>query len=145
MSFRSRKDTTYLGIIGFIILIAFSGLIMPIFIGASRDSVVRVLIFIITIVFLLWFIFSMKYTLLDDHLLVKSAFLRKRIPYKDITGIRRINSIGEMLTGYQLLTSKKGLEISYKTGMIGNVKISPDKEEEFLTNLQKNCSNLSIK
>jgi len=145
MLFKSRKDSSYLSMMGIIILGAFSGLILPILIGSSNNIVVPSLIFGATVGFLLWFIFSMKYTLLEDHLLVKSAFISKQIPYKNIRSIREINSIGEMLTGYQLLTSKRGLEISYHTGVIGSVKISPVNQEKFLVLLLEHCPNVQKK
>ena len=49
-----------------------------------------------------------------------------------------------MLSGFQLLTAKKGLEISYNSGVVGSVKISPQDEEAFLAELKKREPHVNI-
>jgi len=117
----------------------FAGLILPLILSEERTTselITRISIFVASVLFILWFVFSMRYTLLNQHLLVKSAFIKSRIPYDDITMVSHINSTLDMLSGYQLLTAKKGLAISYKTGIIGSVKISPIEKELFLSELK---------
>lgn len=144
MIFSSRKDSVYLGVIGLVSLIAFLTLILPIILGSTENIISPIISFIVIDGVLLWFIFSMKYTLLENELLVKSAFFKKRIQYADITGVRQFSGIGEMLTGYQLLTSKDGIEISYNSGVVGSVKISPDEQNSFLIELQNRCPGIRI-
>lgn len=148
MTFRSRKDSTFITMIAVIVLIMFSSLILPLILESERttsDVITKVSIFTVSLAFILWFVFSMKYTFLDQHLRVRSAFISKRIPYQDITIITHINSTADMLSGFQLLTAKKGLEISYRTGMIGSVKISPKEEDLFLSEMKKHCATVEVK
>ncbi|KYD25219.1 hypothetical protein B4110_3001 [Parageobacillus toebii] len=43
-----------------------------------------------------------------------------------------------------MLSSASGIEIFYKSGILGSVKISPKEKELFLSELKKRCPNAII-
>ena len=147
MHFSAKKDKTYLSIMGLLSLFIFVSLILPLITNIDwtvQTAVIRCVIFGGSIAFLSWFILSLSYTFHENHLLVKGAFIQKQIPYDHITNVRHIDGISEMLSGFQLLTAKKGLEISYNSGVVGSVKISPQDEEAFLAELKKREPHVNI-
>jgi len=111
----------------------------------KTDLIIDISIPVVLIACILWYTFSVKYIITDKYLIVKGAFFSSRILYKDILFVSHINKILDTLIGYRLMTAKKGLEIAYKTGLIGSGKISPADEEVFLSELQKRCPNLEVK
>lgn len=148
MVFHSRKDAAYLSVMAVIILIIFSGVLLPVLLGSVAsvgEKTVRIFLFSLSLGFLLWFIYSMKYTFHEKHLLVRGAFIRSRIPYENITSVSSLSGFLQTMSGFQMLTARSGLEISYDKGNIGGVKISPQNEEEFLVELQKRCPNMKVK
>jgi hypothetical protein len=89
-------------------------------------------IFIFSVGFLLWVSFSINYIFQENHLLVKAGPIRKRILYSEITSIRPTEDI---LTGYRILSSIDALAISYQSGLMGEIKISPRDKDVFLAEL----------
>lgn len=148
MHFSAKKDTSYLTMIGVLLLFIFISLILPLILNTDwtvNTFIIRCVIFGASVAFISWFILSMTYTFHENYLLVKGAFIHKQIAYDQITNVRHIDGISEMLSGFQLLTAKKGLEISYETGVIGSVKISPQDEAKFLAELKKRNPAVNIK
>lgn len=85
---------------------------------------------------MLWTFFGIKYVIHDDHLYVQGGPIRSRIRYSDIT---KVTSSMDLYAGLKLVTSKKGIEIHYRTALLGSVKISPNELELFLAELKKRC------
>jgi len=98
-------------------------------------------IFIISVGFILWIAISIKYVFYEDYLLVKGGPFRSKIPYQTITKTSPTNDI---FTGYRILSSKDGLQLFYKSAMLGSVKISPKNRRDFITELKKRCPNAEI-
>lgn len=88
---------------------------------------------------ILWFFLSMKYILHSDYLHVRGGPFSSKIKYNNITRVKDGHSI---LVGYRILTSRDSIEIFYKTGLIGSVKISPKDKDLFIQELTKRCPHL---
>lgn len=148
MTFHSKIDGYYKICMLMLFLLVLGTLVLPVIFDTEAnktDLIIGISIPVILIACILWYTFSVKYIITDKYLIVKGAFFRSRILYKDILFVSHINKILDTLIGYRLMTAKKGLEIAYKTGLIGSVKISPADEEVFLSELQKRCPNLEIR
>lgn len=96
-------------------------------------------IFILTVVFLLWISFSISYTFQENHLLVKTGPIKKRIQYNEITSVRPTKDI---FTGFRILSSIDALAISYQSGIMGEIKISPKDKAAFLIELRERVPSL---
>lgn len=109
--------------------------LLPLFLDEQKEPfgiVLMLSIFILSAGFLLWLIFSISYVFQENHLLVKAGPLRKRILYSEISSIRPTKDI---LTGYRILSSIDALAISYQSGLMGEIKISPRDKDVFLAEL----------
>ncbi|MEH7249470.1 PH domain-containing protein [Neobacillus niacini] len=123
----------------FVILAVF---IIPLSLDKERtiiDTIIVLSLCVLSIGFILWSAFSIKYVFYQDHLFVKGGLFRSRIPYEEIT---RILTTKEIFTGYRLLSSKDGIEIYYKSSSLGSVKISPKDIELFISEIKKRCPNV---
>ncbi|MEH7112475.1 PH domain-containing protein [Neobacillus niacini] len=123
----------------FVILAVF---IIPLSLDKERtiiDTIIVLSLCVLSIGFILWSAFSIKYVFYQDHLFVKGGLFRSRIPYEEIT---RILTTKEIFTGYRLLSSKDGIEIYYKSSSLGSVKISPKDIEIFISEIKKRCPNV---
>jgi hypothetical protein len=83
--------------------------------------------------------FTTNYTFLDDELLCKSFIFRKRIEYQKIT---RIEVNRKFFVGLKLSLAIKGMVISYDSG--SELFITPENEEEFISDLQFKNSSILI-
>lgn len=144
MTFRSKIDKYFiisLFIYTFIIAVVS---FFPFFIEDEypiEAPIIMITIFISSVGFLAWCGFAVKYTFYEDYLLVKGGPFRSKISYKDIT---KVSPTTELLTGYRILSSKDAIELFYKTGTFGSVKISPKDKEKFIIELEKRCKNIKI-
>jgi len=148
LTFRSKIDGYYKILTSILLVVVLGTFILPVIFDSEAnktDLIICVLISVGLIGSILWYTFSVKYTFNDKHLIVKGAFFRSRILYKDIIFVSHLEKTLDTLVGYRLMTAKSGLEIAYKTGLMGSVKISPEDEELFLLELKKRCPNLQIK
>ncbi|WP_062678781.1 PH domain-containing protein [Parageobacillus toebii] len=144
MVFRAKIDSFFTFIMSFSILVIIGVFLIPLFLDKTRtmfDTVIVFSLLIISVGFIVWSVLSIKYVFYDDYLLVKGGAFRSRISYKDITKVSPTNDI---FTGYRLLSSASGIEIFYKSGILGSVKISPKEKELFLSELKKRCPNAII-
>ncbi|MGM7700609.1 PH domain-containing protein [Pseudalkalibacillus sp. Hm43] len=144
MRFETKYDGTFLSIIGGTIIMILGVFLIPLFLEESLTAIeiiVSLSIVIGVIGSLLWLMFSTSYTLLDNHLLVISGPIRSKIPYEEIT---RIAPTSQIIVGYRILTSKDAIDISYKSGWMGSVKISPKQKERFVGELFKRCPNAKV-
>lgn len=141
MTFKVKRDRFFMSIIYFIILLILFVTFVPVLvIGYMEDKIeflpllILFLIDLITVVFILWIIYDMKYIFYDDYLFVKGGPFRSKIPYSKITGFHETKNIW---IGYRLCSSKDALEIFYTTGIMGSVIISPENKERFIEELEK--------
>ncbi|AGK54474.1 PH domain-containing protein [Bacillus sp. 1NLA3E] len=135
MVFRSRIDKYFLLMISIAIIALGLACLFPLFLDGEKEPFAIVLmlsIFILSVGFLLWVSFSISYVFQENHLLVKAGPLRKRILYSEISSIRPTKDI---LTGYRILSSIDALAISYQSGLIGEIKITPRDKDVFLAEL----------
>ncbi|BDG46013.1 PH domain-containing protein [Parageobacillus sp. KH3-4] len=144
MVFRAKIDSFFIFIMSITILVLSGVLLIPLFTDKTRTMLDTVIVFsllIISVGFITWSVFSIKYVFYDDYLLVKGGPFRSRILYQEIT---KVSPTKDIYTGYRLLSSKSGIEIFYKSGTLGSVKISPKENELFLSELKKRCPNVII-
>lgn len=144
MVFRAKIDSFFISIMSITILVMSSALLIPIFLDkkiSMLDTIIVFSLFIITVGFIIWSAFSIKYIFYDDYLFVKGGPFRSRILYQEIT---KVSPTKDIYTGFRLLSSKSGIEIFYKSGTFGSVKISPKENELFLSELKKRCPNVII-
>ncbi|MCT2536896.1 PH domain-containing protein [Aquibacillus koreensis] len=144
MHFKAKIDRFYIIFITISILILGLATILPIILDQDAPLLAQFImigLFIVLTTFILWITFTIEYVLLDEYLLVKGGPFRSRIRYATIT---RISRTKDMYSGYRLLTARNGLEIFYKTAILGSVKISPKKEQRFISELKKRCPNVKM-
>lgn len=142
MVFQSKIDKYYLYVIVSAIIIIGVACILPLFLDKQIDIygiVIMLTIFFLTVVFLLWISFSISYTFQENHLLVKTGPIKKRIKYNEITSVRPTKDI---FTGFRILSSIDALAISYQSGIMGEIKISPKEKDAFLTELRERIPSL---
>ncbi|MFC0190144.1 PH domain-containing protein [Fictibacillus aquaticus] len=95
-------------------------------------------LYIFTMGVILWVSFFFKYTLHNEYLLVKGGPAKSRILYSDITKVAPVDNI---YTGFRMHSSRNSIEVFYKTGWTGSVKISPKNQKLFIDELKKRCPN----
>lgn len=135
MVFRSKIDKYFLLVISIAIIVLGLACLFPLFLDGQKEPygiVLMLSIFIFSVGFLLWVSFSINYIFQENHLLVKAGPIRKRILYSEIASIRPTEDI---LTGYRILSSIDALAISYQSGLMGEIKISPRDKDVFLAEL----------
>ncbi|MGF3102919.1 PH domain-containing protein [Rossellomorea sp. DUT-2] len=144
MKFRSKIDRFFISVIFIsLLLISIVYLIPLILLGRPTilNIIVVVSLFAISAGIIIWTGFFQHYEMCEDFLYIKGGPFRSRIFYGDLTRVRATRDIS---TGYRVLSSRDALEIYYRTGLWGSVKISPREKELFLSELDKRCSHLFI-
>lgn len=119
--------------------------LLPFFLEGEKDKfalIIMLSIFILSAGFILWISFYIRYEFHEDYLLVKSGPIRKRIPYSEITSIRPTKDI---FTGFRLMSSMDGLAISYRTALMGEIKISPKDKKRFIEELKARVPGLVVR
>lgn len=122
-----------------VIVILYVFLIPYIFIYNEKtiaDTIGVLLLSFITLGYILWCAFDIKYIFYPDHLFVKGGLFRSSIPYKKIS---KISNAKDISTGYRLLSSKDAIEIFYSSRFADSVKISPKNKELFISEIKKRC------
>jgi len=109
----------------------------------STGETIKVLILLLfSLIIILWPLFDIRYEFFEQYLFIKGGPVRSKILYEDITIVKSIYfTVGDTLAGYRVLGSRDGIEINYKTGIMGHVRISPERREEFLAELKKRAPN----
>ncbi|SDO49002.1 PH domain-containing protein [Alkalicoccus daliensis] len=143
MTYQAKRDSTFTLLIIGIILLTAASCFLPVIFTAGRVSASEIIIlsaiFIFTSSFVLWISFSMSYALKETYLHLQAGPIKKKISYKDLTEVKQTKNI---LIGFRLLSSKDALELFYKTSILGSVKISPARQEEFVTELLKRAPHM---
>lgn len=144
MVFRSSIDKYFLLVIGIAIIVLAFACLFPLFLDGKIEPFGMLLMFsmfFLTTGFLLWISFSISYIFQEKYLLVKAGPLSKRIPYSEMISIRPTKDI---LTGYRILSSVDALALSYQSGLMGEIKISPKDKEKFIEELKARVSGLRV-
>lgn len=145
MRFKTKRDSFFVSIWLFTILISNAIIIIPIFLVEDTSSIDFIIVFLIDLVitgFLLWVMLDISYVLKEDYFFVKCGIFRSKIRYIDITKVTLKTNIW---VGYRVLSSRDAIEIHYKTGLLGSVKISPEQTDLFIEELQKRNKRIDIK
>lgn len=146
MIFRSKIDKFFINLL-LIIVLSIGGLaFLPFYFNGIKNNItpnlISMMILFLTIGFMLWTSFSIKYVFNEDFLLVKGGPIKSRIRYENITNV---SPTTDVFTGYRILSSRDALEIFYKNALLGSVKISPENQKAFVDELKRRCPNLHIK
>jgi uncharacterized membrane protein YdbT with pleckstrin-like domain len=144
MKFKVKRDTSFTLLMIIILIIVDSIIFIPTFFvddHTSWDWMALVLIAFLTTAFLIWIWADIRYEMREDYLFVKGGPFRSRIAYNDIT---RITMSKNIWFGYRLLASMDAIEIHYKTGLLGSVKISPEEREVFIEELKKRNPSIKV-
>lgn len=145
MIFKAKIDKYYIKFIAIMILVLALAILFPLFFEGGDDVIVIIVlltIFIVTVFFVLWSTFSIKYEFTNDHLFIKGGPYRSKIPYEKMKKIAYTN---EILIGYRVMSSKEGVELFYTTALLGSVKISPLEQDAFIDELVKRCPTIEVK
>ncbi|MFJ8065914.1 PH domain-containing protein [Psychrobacillus sp. NPDC096426] len=147
MTFRSKRDRTFIGFISVAIIIIALATLLPamfeIFTQVPDMTAVwiTIVLFLLCTGFIGWISFDIEYTFKDDYLFVRGGPFRSKIPYEDITKVKPTSNI---LAGYRILSSKDALEIHYKKALTGSVIISPERQEVFLQVLVEKAPHIHL-
>ncbi|QXE03227.1 PH domain-containing protein [Terribacillus sp. DMT04] len=144
MIFRSKVDAFFVNFILIVLAIVALACFWPLMFMKGVTWLAAFLMiaaFSLMVSILIWPIFSIKYVFCQKHLFVKGGLFRSRISYGDII---KVEATKDIFTGYRILSSRDALELYYKTGIAGSVKISPELKKEFLSELQKRCPHVRV-
>ena len=139
LEFRPRTDrffVTFLSVVSLSILAVF---IVPLLLDKDRTAAATAVLLTLcalSVAFVLWIAMTVKYAFYPEYLYVRGGPFRSRIPYREIT---RVAPTRDMLSGYRLMTARDGIEIFYRSALLGSVKISPRDAEGFLDELRRRC------
>ncbi|MFD1019587.1 PH domain-containing protein [Thalassobacillus hwangdonensis] len=145
MVFRSRVDRFFVIFIVIVVTLLGAVSFLPVMIedDPSLSTVAGMTFtFVLLATFVVWWGFSVKYVLHEDYLFVRGGPFRSRIPYQDIT---LVSSSSDIFTGYRVLSARDGIEIFYKQGLWGSVKISPKNQQAFINELKQRCLNATFR
>ncbi len=135
--FRSEMDRTVKIFLSLVTLILAGVTLVPIlFIPKVPLEAIIILsmTFLFSVMLIFWPFLQIKYILYEKYLLVIGGPFRSKIPYENIT---KITDNHDIWTGYRILSAKNGIEIFYKNGFWGSIKISPDNKQKFISELVK--------
>jgi hypothetical protein len=144
MVFRSRRDRFFRNFILIGIVIVLLAYILPLFLDSqvtTSDTIVVLLLMVVTVGFLVWVSFSIQYVFREKYLVVRAGPLWRRIPYEEIT---KVAPTKDIFTGFRMLSARDALEVSYKTALFGGVKISPLDHEGFIKELKRRCPDVRV-
>lgn len=141
LKFISKMDKKFKGFfIGFAIFIILFFIFIAILDGATiskADWLTLIITMFVVILFVAWLLVDIRYVLREDHLYIRGGFLFTKIKYEDIEGYRLFNSFLEAGSGFNVLSSTKGVAILSQKVLLGEVKISPSNREQFIEELDK--------
>lgn len=142
IKFRSKVDHFFIWTIGIAILIIAVSTFLPFFIEDDvpvAAAIILISSFIVCTGFILWVSFAVSYEFKDEYLFVKGGPLKSRIRYDEIT---KVSKTRDIFSGYRMLSARDSIEVFYKSGLMGSVKISPENESQFIAELKKRCPKL---
>lgn len=128
MHFKTKVDWFYKSIILILLAVFIVGEVSIYKDNNTLEAIIFGLIFLLIISFLIAAIFTTHFTFESDHLLCKSSFWKKKIPYSTIKKIERQESV--IYGGWKMSTAIKGLIITYNS--YDELLISPKNEDKFI-------------
>ena len=143
--YKSTKDKFFITTMLIILLIILAVFLVPYSLDIYYNIVISPFetIFMtallgIMIGIILWIMMAIRYEFLDNYLFIQAGPFRSKVFYKDISKVESTYfSVMDALAGYQLMMSRDGVEIHYKTALLGSIRISPERKKEFLVELEK--------
>ena len=146
MTFYSKLDTKYKRLLGLLVVIFGLSCFFPFpFAFTDFDWIAFGILgglFVILTGMLIWSHTSIRYEFKEDHLYIHGGIFRFDIPYDKITTVTRTS---DYLTGMRVMSSSKGIAIYNSHSPFGEIKISPDPEEEFIQTLKKHAPQVQIR
>lgn len=141
--FKSKVDRGYKLFLCVVTLILFIVCLMPIIIFPFNWLILIILvsIFVLSTLLILLPCYNLRYIFCFDHLFVKSGFFRFHIQYTQIT---KIEATSNFLIGTRAMMATNGIVIYYSSGIIGELKLSPDNQDAFLKILQERAPQANI-
>ncbi|WRP07374.1 PH domain-containing protein [Rossellomorea aquimaris] len=140
MVYHSKTDVTSIACIFLLVWIVGFSAMIP-FMNSLFSVVTMSLFFIISGVFLWWYVTSIKYVFYKKYLLVKGGPFRRKVPYQNIT---KVSQTTDKFTGYRISASEKGLELFVNQGALHSIKVLPTDKINFISELEKRCPNIQI-
>lgn len=143
--FAAKKDWSFaLFLIIVTLFILFIGCVMPVFTNDNytvKDSIIPGLIFIPVIGLFLWIWIGTYYLIDNEILILRSGPLVFKVPVRNITKIQ----LNQLTVGgmWRLTLSWRSIEVIYSK--YDSVFITPERQEEFLTELLKINKEIKIK
>ena len=141
MVFRSKMDKTFKISFASAILLIFIVLSLPLLFDRENfmveDIYIMLGLFLAIVLFLSWIVFDIVYRFEEEHLYLRAGFLFTRIKYIDISSYRELDGLMDVLSGFNLLSSSKGIAILSDKVILGEVKISPVDREGFIRELER--------
>lgn len=145
--YKSKIDNFFVKMIAGCIILISAVFLIPYLIRVVIDIKVTLLetvlmsgFLLFSILLTLWVFLGIRYEFHDDYLFVKGGPFRSKIRYEQITKVTvTYFSVGDTLGGYRVMASRDGIEINYKTGMMGHIRISPDSKKQFIEELKKHA------
>ncbi|UPW81424.1 PH domain-containing protein [Lysinibacillus sp. Ag94] len=135
------KTNIFYTIIVFLLVWIFGAISLFPFITSLLIVVIMLTAFIVSFVFIFWYVNSIKFVFCENYLLVKGGPFKSKISYQSIA---RVSPTTDKYTGYLISSFDKGLEIFYKTANYGSIKILPEDKMKFILELKKRCPNAQI-
>lgn len=142
--YKTQRDRFFKVFILFCIVLVLAAFLVPYSIsialyggGATSLAIIVSGILLLSIIFLLWPVLAIRYEFFDEYLLIRGGPFQSKIRYEDITKVQaKYFSVADTLAGYRVMCARDGVEINYKTGLMGHVRISPERKEQFLAELK---------
>lgn len=141
--FKARRSWMFTGVVILLLAGAATPGVLSLLTSNNRPSaeyIFGILMIGIIGTLLIWTLFGIRYEFHEGHLYLQGGPFRSRIRYENVFKVERIESVGPLLSGYRILASRQNaIEIHYRGGLFGGVKIAPDDLEGFLEELVKRC------
>lgn len=104
---------------------------------SMKDFIVAIGICSFLMGLLLWLAFDITYEFKKEYLYLRAGFLFTRIRYEEIESYRHLDGFMDVTSGFNLLSSTKGIAIMSQKVLLGEVKISPTDIDRFIQELEK--------
>lgn len=143
--YKSKRDAYFIKFLMICLAIVLAIFLVPYSIDiaisgkvSTYDTILLIGFLLLTIGILMWPMLAIRYEFHDAYLLVQGGPFRSKIRYEDITKVEvTYFSVMDTLAGYRIMMARDGIEIYYKTAILGSVRISPERKEQFLQELEE--------
>lgn len=149
MHFKPKRDRLYRVLLLVIILITVAPLAISFSAPGEEQSLLGNLIILAVIIaieaLLIWTVFGIRYVFCEEYLYLQGGPFRSKIQYAEIVKVKPLSGSFFALSGYRLLNSRKNaIELVYRGGTFGSVKIAPADLDGFLEELQKRGPRINV-